>query len=273
MRTGNFVDQQLFSKLYRRASDIRRSAQANRDLDPWFRSLPNYPPVLGFGLPTIEQRVAVITIGLNPSVEEFVGSLPTDDDPVIQHEAQSHYFEKCPYKWFGPASDFLKEATAGEIDYAGDRRAMHLDLLPLATHPFDCVYDKQANVAQRIAAVTVVRKSVEQILLPLLLSVNQPSLRLVLFGFRPNIQGGADKGSRTMKAVLGGDRLFCLEKSDDEGPVSLGYGRLCAGHPLLKGGPQLRKLPIVFSSRGPSNRTASRHLPDAGRRIRALGWL
>ncbi len=77
------MDQHLFSELYQRARDIRRFAHANKDLGPWFRGLPT-DPVLGFGLPATRQRVAIVTIGLNPSPEEFARSLPlAEEEPRL----------------------------------------------------------------------------------------------------------------------------------------------------------------------------------------------
>lgn len=115
--------------------------------------VPGSNPVLSFGN---AQRAIIATLGLNPSVREFLDkngkeltgpsrrlatcqslgvkilSIASEDAVRQVVEECNDYFQREPYQWFNQLQNFiLKELDASYYDYS----ACHLDLVQWATNP------------------------------------------------------------------------------------------------------------------------------------------
>jgi hypothetical protein len=111
-------------------------------------------PILWFGDSTayFNSPVRVVTVGLNPSREEFPGhdrflrfpsarSLDTSDDPLARRanyaRALDDYFRTAPYRrWFDRGFERVLNGMAASYYDGQPRRALHTDLFSaLATDP------------------------------------------------------------------------------------------------------------------------------------------
>ncbi|MDD9854061.1 MAG: hypothetical protein OXU78_08955 [Deltaproteobacteria bacterium] len=270
-----------FKRLYTTACKLRDEFAPQ--MGPWFRKdASQWPPVIGFGLPSDCRKVKLVTVALNPSNLEIEdGHIPKTNDVNIQWEKQRGYFKsgKKLY-WFDRSEMVLKEACVGTYR-ASD--LVHLDLSPQPTSDgFDGIYDKiykeDTSSAELETARRFIRCSVEKILLPTLetLARDNDTLSIMIYGFIPKIPGQRLKGSHTMGDILGQEKnLFQnVEVDSGSGNITIAQGEFNPQHRWIDGYTALHDAHVVFLSQGPSSRRASDDdLRFVGRRLRELGWL
>lgn len=156
-----------FDKLYEKGREHRRkyaAASASSPLAAFFTRTRTHPPVVSFGIPRARlPHPVVVTIGINPSTEEFVGQpppLPLVDDPEVQWKAQTNYFvqsaENTPNEdWFSLAGRFLRASglapTTGTKPCSpySEGHAVHLDLSPVVTNAFTRTLSAQIKLAKK----------------------------------------------------------------------------------------------------------------------------
>lgn len=269
------MEQSVFVDLYEKArkqrakhSTFRGSGSPGPLLDAFFKITLAHPPVVGFGLPN--GRVGhplVVTVGINPSTEEFTGSpppLPLIDDPAAQWEAQTAYFRPSsrnrPYEpWFGLAARFLR--SSGLVASPGTEScspysegfAVHLDLSPLVTSAFGDVYSRLARNDAKAAAVEMLRDGVRGCLVPALRAIlaRNEIATIVIFGFNNEAPGNSP-----MANVLRG-QFITTKKLSKESRAQLDGASAVWAKPLpaqLSGlfFGEFSSIPFVLVSQGPS---------------------
>jgi len=266
-----------FKRLYTTACGIRDEFAPR--MGPWFRNgAEQWPPVIGFGLPSDRREVKLVTVGLNPSNREIEnGHIPEVDDVNTQWEMQKSYFRsRRQLDWFDRSEMVLTAAGMGTYHATS---LVHLDLSPQPTSGgFDRIYDNEANNAERNTARQFVEQGMAQILLPTLNAlVRDNCTRVILiYGFVPEVDGHSKKGNRTMKETIGREEnLFQdIEVDSDSGRIAIARGKFNPRNDWVSPYPALQNLRVVFLSQGPSSRRASDDdLRFVGRRLRELGWL
>lgn len=271
-----------FENLYMTARQIRDDFAPQ--MGPWFRGdAAQWPPVIGFGLPSDCREVKLVTVGLNPSHREIEnGHIPATDDAKAQWEAQTGYFKgRNQLDWFDRSEIVL---TASGVGIYHSNGPVHLDLSPQPTSGgFDRVYDGDASGAERKAARRFIEQCITKILLPTLNAlVSDNCARVILiYGFVPEVDGHSKKGNRTMRETIGRvENLFRdIEVDSNPGHIAIARGKFNAQNDWISPYPALQKVRIVFLSRGPSyysgshEMRAQEELGAAGKRLRRLRWL
>lgn len=115
----------------------------------------------------------VITVGVNPSAEEFVGGhWPRERPaPAALRERLDRYFERAPHPWFG-----VWGAALAHLGVSYRSGAAHLDLSPRATLGFQAF---RGEPARRDLFIEMVRGDLPWF--GRLLAEQCPAVRLVLF--------------------------------------------------------------------------------------------
>lgn len=271
-----------FESLYMTARQVRDEFAPQ--MGPWFRKgASQWPPVIGFGLPSDGREVKLVTVGLNPSNREIEGGhIPEVDNVHCQWLIQTNYFEdENQLDWFGRSEMVLEEACVGTYRTNGH---VHLDLSPQPTSGgFDRIYDNEANNAERNAARRFIEQSTTQILLPTLNALIRDNCArvILIYGFVPEVDGHSQMGNRTMKATIGRvENLFRdIEVDSNPGRITIARGKFNAQNDWISPYPALQKVRVIFLSRGPSYYSGSREmrareeLGAAGKRLHRLRWL
>lgn len=271
-----------FKCFYERACRIRGDFAPQ--MRTWFRKgASQWPPVIGFGLPSDNRRAELVTVGLNPSNREIEnGHIPAADDVNIQWEAQTRYFEnENQLDWFDRSEMVL---TAAGVGTYLDNNLVHLDLSPQPTSGgFDRIYNNEANNAERNAARRFIQQGTTKILLPALNTLvrNNSECAILIYGFIPETDSHPQMGNRTMKETLGKvENLFQdIEVDFSPGRISIARGKFNPQHDWIRPYPALQKVCVIFLSRGPSYYSGNREvraqeeLGAAGKRLRRLRWL
>jgi hypothetical protein len=266
------MNRQTFSTLYSAAIARRTAALGNALLRPWHQDR-SLPPVVGFGLPHDESVVVpLVTVGLNPSGEEYPNHIPGADDEAVQWEAQTGYFHATPYRrWFDRSDLIAREVTAQSRSHYATPSVPHLDLMPLGTvGPIDRVL-KTANEAQQRAARALLRDGIAGTLLPLLsdLHLRHGLTHLVLYGFVP---GGVPKGNDTTKPLFKEFSIFFASERATEERVTIARGSFNMRHEATRAHASLSGLTVLFMSQGPSSKATDGQLRAAARAMHARGW-
>lgn len=271
-----------FESLYMRACGIRDEfAQRMR---PWFLGdAAQWPPVIGFGLPSDDREVRLVTVGLNPSNREIEnGHIQAADDVNTQWAAQTGYFRsENQFDWFDRSEMVLTATGMGTYHAKGH---VHLDLSSQPTSGgFDRIYDNEANNAERNAARQFIERCTTQIFLPTLnaLVCGNCTRAILIYGFVPETDGHSQKGNRTMKETIGRvENLFQdIQVDSNPGRIVIARGKFNSQNGWISPYPALQKVRIIFLSRGPSYYSGNRgvraqeDLGDAGKRLRRLRWL
>lgn len=189
-----------FDKLYEKGREHRRkyaAASGTAPLTAFFTRTRTHPPVIGFGIPrTRLPHPLVVSVGINPSTEEFEGPrppLPSADDPTVQWEAQTNYFvpsaTNAPNEdWFTLAARFIRASGLTPVTGTGpcspysDGLAVHLDLSPLVTNAFTRTLSEQVELATRAAdraRAKLIEKSAREMLSDGLRDVLAPALAAI----------------------------------------------------------------------------------------------
>ncbi|MGC4120432.1 MAG: hypothetical protein QM765_38810 [Myxococcales bacterium] len=281
--------EQLFRGLYEDFRTRRDGHIGDARFAPWFRRGRNsaYPPVIGFGLPRRDdEQIPMVTIGINPSTEEFPAHIARDENVAFQWLEQTGYFEwrdrRGPYRdWFDFSNDLVTEvrypeemwshyeiaSVPGGVVSDGTRRVQrvpHLDLTPVVT---DGGMERvEKDVADKNAAPDLLGEGIEFCLLPLLEHlVKGHSTRLaVLYGYVP-----AEPGKSLLQRTLPGlfSRVGKGATIDGRGPVptikvAAGTFDMQDARTARRG--SLSDLRVVFCSHGPSALNRRNDLPRAG---------
>jgi hypothetical protein len=194
------MNQADFNRLYKTGGEQRRkfsTGSATCALAEFFTRTQAHPPVIGFGLPKTQlQHPLVVTVGINPSAEEFEGPrppLPSVDDVAVQWIAQTDYFASSVTSapnadWFGLAARFLR--ASGLVTATGmhpcspysEGRAVHLDLSPLVTSAFTRTLADQVERAEGsgdFSRADLIRKSAREMLADGLREIFSPALAAI----------------------------------------------------------------------------------------------
>ena len=255
------MDLNFFSTIFSVAIENRDNYLTDPYLEPWFQNM-KYPPILGFGLPRIDEHIPIVSIGLNPSSCEIKnGHIPADDEVNDQLISQINYFKNPYSSWFNKAEDIINHATGGRVTYGGvydelssKPRCTHLDLSPLPTKGmFDSKYgEKNTTQESKNRALQMLNNDFELLLLPMLrhLQARHRTHSVLLFGYCPRCPNSNVAGSMVMKKFWGQQgnttrNKFVVSRNGKARGISWAYGTWHLDDGL--------KFNIGFLSQGPSS--------------------
>jgi len=237
-----------FDRLYGKGREHRRkfaTASGSSPLAAFFTRPEAHPPVIGFGLPTSRlPQPLVVTVGINPSTNEFVGRpppLPLVDDPEVQWKAQTNYFvpsrKNAPYEeWFSLSARFLRASglapTSGTNPCSpySEGLAVHLDLSPVVTNAFTQTMSAQIKLAKKAgdrdreaaikkSAVEMLSDGLREVLAPALTAIRKVNDISCIVVFGCSLRGA---GTPVINEVLR-DRLVPRGTTMAVGDATVGW--------------------------------------------------